>query len=88
MDVYKPAFIPSFVHCRYVMIRVILCAITAAGISLYISCSGIAWLGEFHEFIGCFATSVVMLGWKKINYYYETDELPQPKANPTREKTV
>ena len=28
----------------------------------------------------------ILLGWKTCKYYYETEETPQPKANPTQEK--
>ena len=28
----------------------------------------------------------ILLGWKTCKHYYETDELTQPKANPTQEK--
>ena len=28
----------------------------------------------------------IMWGWNTYKYYYETDETPQPKANPTQEK--
>ena len=33
-----------------------------------------------------FAIYQIMLGWKTYKYYYETDELPKPKANSTQAK--
>ena len=35
-----------------------------------------------------FAIVQILLGWKTCKYYYETDELPNPKANPTQEKVL
>ena len=36
--------------------------------------------------IRVFAICQILMGWKTCKYYYETDELPNPKANPTQEK--
>ena len=36
--------------------------------------------------IRVFAICQILMGWKTCKYYYETDELPNPKANPTQGK--
>ena len=41
--------------------------------------------GGQHIFITVFAIYLILLGWKS-KYYYETDELPNPRLNPTQEK--
>ena len=38
--------------------------------------------------LGCLAIYLIILGWKTYKCYHETDEIPNPKANPTQEKQV
>ena len=46
-------------------------------------------MDNVHTFVGYreLAICQILFGWKTCKYCYETDETPQPKANPTREKT-
>ena len=43
-------------------------------------------INHYHSINRVFAICQILLGWKTCKYYYETDEPPQPKANPTQEK--
>ena len=36
--------------------------------------------------IRVFAICQILMGWKTCKYYYETDELPNPKATQPKEK--
>ena len=48
------------------------------------ACAQTLWTVK--QYVGCFATYQILSGWEMYKYYYETVELPNPKANPTQEK--
>ena len=40
------------------------------------------------RFLGCWRSTKIMSGWKTYKYYYETDELPNPRPTQPKKKQV